>query len=401
MEFTERPISMKIFYINELINNSNGARVHGRELIEALRQNGEEVIVYPNIATDDNIPRAKQPKGIISCLEQWPNILETCILFKKCIHAFSIIKRILAALHRERPDVIMIRPGRNDILSIILRPFIRIPIALEVNAPLFEERLMFYRMNGVDVKLWRIFDALERCSWRCSQGIYVVSREIEAFVRRREPRAPHNIRSIPNGVNVDKFNGIRLAHNNSKGDVTITFVGSFHPWHGIEVLLQATRLILVRHPMLRFVLIGDGAERRVLENQVNDDQLLKGRVMFTGFLSHQSVIKGLLDADILVAPYNFPSEFYFSPLKVFEYMAAGKAIIASDCGQIRELLMNGVDALLVPAGNEAALAQAIASLVEDSTLRERLGQNALSKATSHTWLQTARELSGFLAQFCH
>jgi glycosyltransferase involved in cell wall biosynthesis len=126
------------------------------------------------------------------------------------------------------------------------------------------------------------------------------------------------------------------------------------------------------------------------------DDCASGRVIFTGAVEHLRV-PSLLDAcDILVAPHvplTDGSEFFGSPTKLFEYMAMGKAIVASRLGQIGEVLEHGETALLVEPGNVGELSAAIVRLAEASPLRERLGTRAREIAIQrHTWKQNARRV---------
>jgi glycosyltransferase involved in cell wall biosynthesis len=97
--------------------------------------------------------------------------------------------------------------------------------------------------------------------------------------------------------------------------------------------------------------------------------------------------------DVAVAPYPASADFYFSPLKVYEYMAAGLPVVASAVGQLQELLQDGVNGTLVPPGNPAALAIALERLHGDEGLRRRLGQTGREKVVSeHAWDMVARRL---------
>ena len=121
-----------------------------------------------------------------------------------------------------------------------------------------------------------------------------------------------------------------------------------------------------------------------------------GRVIFTGSVAHDRV-PALLDAcDILVAPHvplADGSDFFGSPTKVFEYMAMGKAIVASRLGQIGEVLADQETALLVEPGNVSELAAAIVKLVESDELRARLGAKAREVAEREfTWKHNAQRV---------
>ena len=125
----------------------------------------------------------------------------------------------------------------------------------------------------------------------------------------------------------------------------------------------------------RLLIVGDGPERASLETDVRARGLSRD-VTFTGAVAPEAVPGLLASVDAAVAPYPAIARFYFSPLKVYEYMAAGRAIVASRIGQLEELLEDGDHALLCPPGDAAALAEVLLRLEGDPALCERLGQAA-------------------------
>lgn len=107
---------------------------------------------------------------------------------------------------------------------------------------------------------------------------------------------------------------------------------------------------------------------------------------FTGTVSPDEVPGLLSEMDVAVAPYPEKADFYFSPLKVYEYMAAGLPVVASRIGQLDDLIEHGINGLLVPPGDPYALAEALDSLRRDLELRERLGRTARRDVLrDHTW----------------
>src|SRR5262249_7750276 len=117
---------------------------------------------------------------------------------------------------------------------------------------------------------------------------------------------------------------------------------------------------------------------------------LAGSVTFTGNVAHLEM-PGLLAAmDAGVAPYVDAPDFYFSPLKIYEYMAAGLPVVASDAGDIATLVRDGETGLLCTPGDPASLSTALRRLVESPSLRGALSAAAGTEAARHTWLDNAR-----------
>lgn len=389
---------MKILYINEFINCANGARIHGLELISAFQEIGVNIKVYPEIikerclSSDDSVERIKK------VLLLWPNIIEGLILIKKAFLAPFRILQIFKLLNNYKPDVILIRPGLHDPLPLLLKARRKNIIILEINAPMCSEKAVYYRMKGCPVKLWPIYYALESAILRSADGIYVVSKEVEKTIRSSEEGKPFLVKVIPNGVALDRFIGVNGQKKNFRSNFAVGFVGSLHAWHGVDVFISSINKIKEHCPDLKAYIVGEGQVRKSLEKQVCEYGI-QDKVTFLGRLPYAQVVDFLFDMDVLVAPYNFPDEFYFSPLKVFEYMAAGKGIVATRCGQISELLVNGEDAFLIGQEYlEQELAQALMILYRDDVLRDRLGKNAQNKVRAYSWLATATKLRDFCCE---
>jgi len=189
-------------------------------------------------------------------------------------------------------------------------------------------------------------------------------------------------------------------------DIVAAFVGSFSYWHGIQVLVQAIHQLVKGRGAdatlgrLRFLLVGEGplyAEARCSLDSVTDNA-----VRFTGIIPHDLVPTYLDSADILLSPHvPMPDgrPFFGSPTKLFEYMAMGKAIVASDLDQLSSVLEQGRTAWLVEPGSVSEFAAAITLLARNPGLREQLGRNSRSSALAeHTWQQNAARVLAFVRQ---
>jgi glycosyltransferase involved in cell wall biosynthesis len=176
--------------------------------------------------------------------------------------------------------------------------------------------------------------------------------------------------------------------------VVIGFTGSFHPFHGAPVLAEAFVRVADADSRVRLLLVGDGEEREEVERILlaaghTDKARLLGTV-------ERERIPALLSAcDVLASPhvgFEDGTPFFGSPTKLFEYMAAGKAIVASRLGQIEEVLEHEGSALLVEPANVEELRGALLRLIDDPRLRSELGRNAREAAAQHTWGHTARRV---------
>jgi glycosyltransferase involved in cell wall biosynthesis len=161
----------------------------------------------------------------------------------------------------------------------------------------------------------------------------------------------------------------------------IAFVGSLKPWHGVERLLEAHERLLAAEPSAHLLMIGAGPMLPDVEAAAQS--LGPEHVTVAGEIPHSDIPTWLRHADVGVAPYPDLSGFYFSPLKVTEYMAAGLPVVASRVGQLRELVQHQVTGLLVAPGDVDELSRSLLRLARNPELCRRMGRRARSRAESH------------------
>ena len=240
-----------------------------------------------------------------------------------------------------------------------------------------------------------LFVAAEAVNLKHADLIVVVSEVLRQGLAERGIEAERLI-VRPNGVDTDRYrpdrdgSAVRHRLNLGAGPV-VGFVGTFGMWHGAPVLARAARRVLSERPQARFLFVGDGRDRRECEAILAAE---RDAVRFTGMVPQEEGPAHLAAMDILAAPHvDNPdgTRFFGSPTKLFEYMAMGRGIVASRLEQIGDILADDKTALLVPPGDEAALARAIVRLVDDAGLRARLGAAARERALAqHTWTAHVR-----------
>jgi glycosyltransferase involved in cell wall biosynthesis len=257
-----------------------------------------------------------------------------------------------------------------------------VPCVLEVNAPLIEEqashRTLVDRAAAEEVAR-RVFGA--------ATGVACVSEEVAGYVREFGVAA-ERVHVIPNGVDPRRFSPEARVPGRP-GEFTVGFVGTLKPWHGVGTLVEAFGRVRREMAGARLLIVGDGPERERLAARVACLGL-DGAVEWTGAVDPERVPALLGRMDVAVAPYPAIERFYFSPLKLYEYMAAGLAVVASRVGQVGGVVRDGETGVLVQAGDAVALAGAIARLGGDAALRQRLGVAARAAVMNqHTWEQAA------------
>ncbi len=266
-----------------------------------------------------------------------------------------------------------------------------VPHLLEVNAPLAEEQK---RMRGLELEELAV--ASEGWIWQNTDRLLAVSREL-AHLAEQAGVPNDRITVVPNGINPERFHeGVagRLVREHWRlvDAPVIGFVGSLKAWHGTHTLVQAFADLSREFPGARLLIVGDGPEKSSLQQLVHSLGL-SDRVIFTGKIPHNQIPEFIAAMDIAVAPYLPQENFYFSPIKIFEYMAAGKAVVAGRIGQVAYLVEHKKTGWLYPPGDVTALTRALRHLLKQPGLVQRLGQRARRKVLdTYTWEGNARRV---------
>ncbi len=231
---------------------------------------------------------------------------------------------------------------------------------------------------------------MELRAFECAGHIVTVSEELREELKRYGINAD-KITTIPNGVDVERFSKVKslAGHRESGNQIVVGFIGSLKPWHDIASMLRSFQS-LVDDDRFHFLVVGDGPEmKRIRKFQVD----FPDRITVTGALGHESVPEELGKMDIALAPYPEMDNFYFSPLKILEYMAAGRSIVGSDIGQVGSLLDHGRNGLLTAPGKDTEMTAAIIKLADDDKIRKSLGKQAARTAfEQHDWKNRVKDM---------
>lgn len=302
-----------------------------------------------------------------------------------------------------RPDFIYHRFSGYTYSIAKISKILKIPLILEFNS--FDSwKILNWEVSNNPLKriiqkkaLLKIVRQIEDYNLRQASTIIVVSEPLKRdLVKIGIPE--DKIIVNYNGVELEKFNPviteskrcreIRNSLGLEKKKTIVGFSGTFGPWHGIPQLTEAIYTIL-RNKLsdnVQFVIIGDGGK---LKDDMGKRLSKYNEVIFTGMVPYDAIQYYLAICDVLVSPHCLLSggkEFFGSPTKLFEYMAMGKGIVASDLGQIGEVLEDNKTAILVKPENIEELIDGILKMVNDKTLRERLGREARNTVmNNYTW----------------
>ena len=287
------------------------------------------------------------------------------------------------------PDFIYERASLYGTAGVALARELNVPLLVELNAPLAVEQSA-YRATG----LGELAAQAERWTLAHADAVLTVSAPLRDHVVSLGVE-PERVQVIPNGVDAALFqprirdSGVRARWGLGNGPV-LGFVGGLRRWHDAEALPVVLERLVHRYRGLRLVIVGDGPLRGELERTLKERKLT-GSVVFTGWLPQEEVAELIQQFDVALAPYaRLEHAFYFSPLKLFEYMASGVPVVAAKLGQIAEIVRDGETGLLYPPDDVEALVGACERLLADPALRRQLGLAAAKEVHGlYTWDRNA------------
>lgn len=256
-----------------------------------------------------------------------------------------------------------------------------VPFVLEVNSPLPLEAQRFRSLANP-----ALAEGLAQTLLWEADAIVCVSDEVARWVESRRGHR-EGVWTIPNGVDPELF----LPNHESrpaplpKNAPLVAFSGSFRPWHGLDELLEAIQILARRVDDVHLVCVGDGPRRLEAESRVRELRIAD-RVHFTGQLPHHEVAQWLQGADVAVAPYPVLEDFYFSPLKIFEFLALELPVVATATGQIRDLLPDRERGFLCEPGSAESLAARIEDVIRSPIESRAVAARARKWVLEHaTW----------------
>lgn len=381
---------MKILYHHRTASK-DGQAVHIEEMIAALRKQGHEVrVVAPEAAVDG----AGQMGGGVGWVQRLRSMLPNAV-YELLELGYSALayRRLRAAAAEFKPDLIYERYNLFLLAGLMLRKKLGIPLLLEVNAPLVHERSL--HSGGLALK--RLGRWAEGKAWRGADFVLPVTQVLADHVRAYGV-PEQRIVVIPNGINEAHFAAAPLpdqarAERGLAGKLVLGFTGFVREWHGMDRVI-AWLASAAAPANAHLLVVGDGPVRAALEAQAQALGI-GDRVTFTGVIHRDQVPAWVASFDIALQPAVVA---YASPLKLMEYLALGKAVVAPRTPNLCEVLTDGDNALLFDVDAHGALEHALARLCSDAALRARLADGARASIVRQglTWDSNARRVTGLL-----
>jgi alpha-maltose-1-phosphate synthase len=376
---------MRILYVatDQMVPGTVGGSIHVQAVAEGLAALGHEVHVVTG-----------RGEGRVDERVHWhavgapANRPQLRLLRTRAVRTLAL---------QVRPDVVIERYHNFGGEGVLAARTIQARVVLEVNAPIVDHEgsrkaLVDRALVVQPMKHWR--------TWQVEHADLIVT-PTAAILPSDVP--PTRIVELEWGADTERFRRDVAAPLWTREPDTIVcmFAGAFRAWHGAIQLVDAIHLLHARGLItFRAVLVGDGPERSAAERAADGSPA----IVFAGSVPHARMPAALASADIGVAPFDVARhsalalEFYWSPLKIFEYMASSLPVVAPAIPRLQRLVANGIEGVLYEPATSEALADALTTL-QDPTRRSSMGAAARDRAArEYSWKAHCRALDAALVR---
>lgn len=376
---------MRLSYLHYLYDEPL-ALLHVEQFAAAARELGNQVQVHAmNLAHGV----AAGSGGVPSTRDRWKQRLSRYLHEpKELLWNPLYLRRELALVRREQPDVLLVRDHLFTFAELGVRLLSGVPLVYELNSPAFESRAYFDQYAHIPgVGPWT-----ERLKMRHADAVVVVSEPLRRYLIDTHGVPAERVTSNPNGADCERFRPeidpgrVRRRYGLGQRPV-IGMVTSMKPWHGPEL----TRALVERlyGPDVDLLFVGGGPGWEAFQAWARQ-RGFDDRITITGSIAHHEVPEHVAAMDVAIMT---ESNLYGSPLKVIEYMAAGRAIVAPRYEPLEEVIVHEKEGLLFARRDIDDAAHCIRRLLGDAELRRRLGRQARTRAVGElTWRHNAQRV---------
>ncbi len=370
-------VALRILFLAPDVNlgERDGQSVHTLAISRAFRSLGHDVLLLASA-------------GIVSTTEE--SGIEVANIRNLGRAARADAFRLSARFH---PDLVYERRSSPK-LGLYVARRMGIPLFLEINGLVSQES-----DSPASLSRWPRRVVRRYLLGRCAK-IFVPSAGLARAIAAETGLDLSRFQVVPNGVDLALFKPIdmQLARRSLSWPETgriVTFVGKFVPWQGLETLLDAANML--RNHGLSWMLVGDGPLRDSIRRRIEDNGLA-GTVLMTGPLDHPQVPLAIAASDLCVAPFSHGRNdmIEISPLKIFEYMAMARPVIASNVPGIREIVQGA--GVVVEGDNAQALADAVSALLASPAKREQMSRTGFENASRASWESRAKSILSAINQ---
>ncbi len=399
---------MRILYISSRINAPDGSSVHGRAFVRNVLKLGHEIEAYPKIVPIRYI-QDKQGPDNRSALQKISdagvgNILKSRIrgfgtfasdmidFYDGFVETARYCLAIRQILKNYSPDVIVFRATLFNFAPQIIRRIYKLPCVAEVNSIKYLEISVASRRGAT---AW-LTKRAEQFAINRSDRVFGVSQSIKDFIDQFYPEKFCSV--VTNGVETDDFDPALFNKEALKGEldlqdkIVLGYVGSYKKWHGLEMSLKVLKALNKESEKFVLLLIGNGEQYSTIKAAIKIDGLSHS-VKQIDYVPHDEVPKYTAMFDYALMTYPDFDGFYFSPLKMYEYMSMGVPVVSTDTGQIGSIIRSGETGQLVYPPTVDNFVQALKSLETDPVLYRLISDTSRNEVMQgHSWLENANQV---------
>jgi glycosyltransferase involved in cell wall biosynthesis len=360
--------------------------IHIQEIVKAFRELGHQVEMVALVrgsGRQEQDQRRKPWRWIAERVPTW--IYELMEIAYNLYGFIALVQKV----QRFRPHLIYERYSLNTFCGVIVARLFGIPHVLEVNSPLCLEQ----KRLGKLAFHW-LASHTER--WICSNSTHtIVVSEVLKQILQRQGVPSTKLLVMINGINPLEFrpeiSGDAVREKYGLRDaLVIGFVGWFRSWHGLDMLLESMVQWQLEKSPIRLLLVGDGPAYSQLREYAEANHLLPF-VIFTGSIERAEMANHIAAMDVTIQP---KANEYACPMKILEYMAMGRCIVAPKQPNIQEVLYDGVNASLFSPESPKHFTEALQRVLEDAPLRQTLGRAAYQTVFNRglLWSENAKRV---------
>jgi glycosyltransferase involved in cell wall biosynthesis len=370
---------MRILYHHRTLGD--GAEgIHIQSIVNCLRELGHEVKVVSLVGEQTQFRKAQDAK---ESKWDWVRRHIPGPVYELAEVAYNLkgVRMLQKAIDEFKPDIIYDRYAHFSFSALWAAKRNNLPLILEVNSPYSIQKRQWEKLYFP----W-LSKMGEEKIFRAAPHIIVVSTPLKKIVMNYGVPA-ERITVLPNGTDPERFNphidDTPLRQKlGLEGRVVMGFVGILRRWHNIDKLINILEEIDLPKRKATMLFLGDGPSFHELV-EYNRQKGNEEWIRFLGRIPHNEIQNYIAMMDIAISPHATP---YSSPMKILEYMAMEKAILAPDMENIRDILKDGENALLFEADNADSLKEKLLHLMQDADLRRRLGKKAREDVVQkYTW----------------
>ena len=387
---------MRILYVtSEDMCKEGGGRTHFFEVAKHLKELEHELLML--------LPGYRRERRQRTCLfeiKYVPTLQKNLIsyLLYEMINVLYLTYQIL----KFRPEVIYSRQCLFDFMHALVSKVFGVPYVMEKNGIMEHE----FRQKGVNTFLISLLKLSELVNLRLASAVVCVTKGIKQQLSRLYDIDPEKMVVIPNGVDPEIFKPLRkdqclAALGLRENKFYLGFCGTLAPWQGVNILLEAASLLCSKYPQLSYLIVGDGEGFQQLKDKAKSSGI-EDMVYFFGRVPHAKIPLYINCCDVVVVPKTSTNRVTgMSPLKLYEYLSCGKAVISSNIDGLTEVVREADCGLIFEADDALDLSLKIEQAYQNSHLLEKMGERGRTHVrANYTWQATASKIGILLEEVC-